>query len=165
MQGLAVSARVWCWVSKRLSQWQGWSDCTLVPAAGSWAQHQPAQKRIPETRPPHPKMQARRVKPEVGSITAVSSDCRRLKGRGHRAQEPLWHTCPFCHPVQGSGGPGGTSAHAGGFRRLKSPQRLGGRWKGDGRGRASVLPTLCAGLSGHGGDLLLVTHARPLGHP
>ena len=76
MQGLAVSARVWCWVSKRRSQWQDWSDCTLVPAAGSWAQHQPAQKRVPETGPT-PQMQARRVKPEVGSITAVSSDCRR----------------------------------------------------------------------------------------
>lgn len=54
MQGLVVSARAWCWVSKHRSQWQGWSDNMLVPAAGSWAQHRPSSEESPRNWPRTP---------------------------------------------------------------------------------------------------------------
>lgn len=142
MQGLAVLQ--WQGVVlgfQALSQWQGWSDCTVVPAAGSWAQHQPAQKRVPN-RPHTPQMQASQVKPEVGSITAVSSEAageaEGARGTGPRS---LWHTCPFCPQSRGSGAREERPLRWWRFQGSESTEagRKVGRKETD-RGRASVLP-------------------------
>ena len=56
---------------------------------------------------------------------------------GRRAQEPLWHTCPFCLRSRALGGPGG-AGHAGDFQRL----RVRGDWGEGGKSQQAPPPSL-----------------------
>lgn len=76
MQGLAVSARAWCWVSKHWSQWQGWSDNTLVPSRWKLGPTSAQLRRESQKPAPHPGCRRDESSQRWGASQAVSCDCR-----------------------------------------------------------------------------------------